>query len=222
VLCGFGDAVRHIYFPNESVIGFLVEMEDGNSAETANVGCEGAAGHVAALGSRRSSSHHLVQVSGTAARIKAPTLAEAFERRPGLRQLLHHYAEALLVQVQQSAACNALHAVTPRLCRWILTMQDRSGGDTIRLTHEFMAQMLGVHRSTVTVVARSLQSAGVIAYRRGVLTVRDRAGLRAESCECYEIVRTEFERLLRRHAPRVLIEEFSGMCLSLSAVVDSF
>jgi CRP-like cAMP-binding protein len=139
-----------------------------------------------------------VQVPGTASRIKVERLKEAVEASRALQELSRCYLEALLAQTFQSVACNAVHGIEARCCRWILSTHDRVQGDTLPLTDEFLAEMLGVQRSTVSIVTRTFQSAGLVSQSRGVITVMDRAGLEDAACECYGIIRRNFQRLLPR------------------------
>lgn len=196
VLFEAGDPVRHVYFPDNCVVALVINMEQGGAAETATIGREGLIGFVSALGSRRAIGRGLVHVPGTVYRIDHEQFEQMWDTSPSFRQLLLCYTEALFSQVLQSVACNALHRVEARCCRWILMAHDRAGTDTVPLTHELLAEMLGVQRSTVTLVARQLMAAKLITYRRGVVTILDRAGLEEASCECYGVVRQHFGRLL--------------------------
>jgi CRP-like cAMP-binding protein len=184
-----GDPIEDVYFIDEGIVSLLVPMRQGDAIEIATIGREGAVGSFAGLGPRRSHTLSVVQVAGRGCRISASHFRKAVERSHGIRELVIRYGEMLLVQVQQSAACNALHDVEQRLSRWLLQARDRVEGNTIRLTHEFLSQMLGVSRPTVTVVAHTLQKAGLIRYHRGQVEILDRPGLEARACECYEIVR---------------------------------
>jgi len=141
-------------------------------------------------------------MGGTASRIPFERLNEARNARPGLRQLIMNYGEVLLSQTFQTVSCNAVHSVEMRCCRWILSMHDRADQDTLPLTHEFLSEMLGVQRSTVSVVTRTLQSAGLIRQSRGGITVIDRPGLEASTCECYRKIRRIYQRLLPGTYPR--------------------
>jgi CRP-like cAMP-binding protein len=198
VLFNVGGPVTHVYFPHDSVVSLVTMTEEGDTVETATIGREGVVGFIAALGGREALCRTLVQAPGAAARLPRARLRVAFDESPGFRQLLLCYTEALFAQVQQSVACNALHGVEARCCRWLLMAHDRTEDEVLPLTQQFVAEMLGVQRSTVALVARTLQQAGLIRYRRGRIVVTDRAGLEAASCECYRIVRGHFERLLPR------------------------
>jgi CRP-like cAMP-binding protein len=191
--------IREVWFPESCVISLTVAMGEGGSPEAAMIGREGAAGLVGGLGGRHAFARGVVQVPGLALRLPLAPLRAAFEASPGLRQHCLCYADALLAHVLQSSACSALHTVEARLSRWLLELQDRIEGEpTLPLTHEFLAEMLGVHRTTLTMAARVLRRAGLIAYRRGQVTVLDRAGLEEACCECYAAVRAHYERLLPR------------------------
>jgi CRP-like cAMP-binding protein len=196
ILFEAGDPVEHVYFPDNCVVSLVITMEQGGAAETATIGREGLLGFVAALGSRRAIGRGLVHVTGTVERLNHEHLEALWEKSGSFRQLLLCYTEALFAQVIQSVACNALHRVEARCCRWILMAHDRAGAMTVPLTHELLAEMLGVQRSTVTLVARQLMAAKLITYKRGFVTILDRAGLEEASCECYGAVRQHFERLL--------------------------
>jgi CRP-like cAMP-binding protein len=191
-----GAPVEHAYFPHDCVVSLLAILEDGGSAEVAVFGCEGVVGYVSSLVSREAFGRYLVQVSGTASRVPLERLREAAETIPELDELLRRYTEALLAQTFQIVACNAVHTVEARCCRWILSTHDRVHRSTLPLTHEFLAEMMGVQRSTVSLVTRTLQSAGLINQRRGGITIVDLNGLEAASCECYRAIRKNFERLL--------------------------
>jgi CRP-like cAMP-binding protein len=190
------DTIRHAYFPHTSVISLLAVLEDGGSAEVALFGCEGVLGVASSIVTRESFGRYIVQLPGTASRIAMDRMQEVLDARPAVRELLRRYGEALLQQTFQTVACNALHSVEARCCRWILSMHDRMNEDTLPLTHEFLAEMLGVQRSTVSLVTRTLQTAGLISQSRGVIAVTDRAGLEETACECYGTIRRTFERLL--------------------------
>ena len=188
VLFRFGAALHHVYFPETAVVSLVVLMDDGRSSEVGMVGADGLVGVGQLLGTGRSPVDALCQVPGAAIRM---TIG-AFEREVQANGMLFRrataYADIAMLQLLQTAACNALHTLEERLARWLLMLQDRLGDPRLPLTHEGMAQMLGVRRPSVTVVAGSLQRAGLIEYQRGVVFVRDRAGLEATACECYRRV----------------------------------
>jgi CRP-like cAMP-binding protein len=191
-----GDLVDCVYFPDDCVISLMTLMESGAAIESAAIGREGALGLMSAVSPRQSLSRAIVQVAGRAQRISAPHVHRAWEQSAQIRDLADRHHEALFGQAIQSVACNALHSVEARFCRWLLSCRDRIDTHTISLTQEFLADMLGVQRTTVTVVARALQATGLIRYRRGVVDILDRAGLEAIACECYGTVRRNYERLL--------------------------
>jgi CRP-like cAMP-binding protein len=191
-----GDRIDIIYFPHDGVISLMTLMENGAAIESATIGREGALGLHAAVTPRQSLSRAIVQTPVRASRISAAQLHEAWEKSPRLRELVERHTEALFGHALQSVGCNALHSVEARFCRWLLTCHDRITTDTIALTQEFLADMLGVQRTTVTAVARSLQEKGVIRYRRGVVDIIDRAGLETLTCECYGVIHRNYARLL--------------------------
>jgi CRP-like cAMP-binding protein len=191
-----GDMVDMIYFPDDCVISLMTLMQSGAAIESATIGREGALGLTSALSPRQSLSRAMVQVAGGACRIGAPHLHRAWEQSPKIRDLVDRHNEALFAHAIQSVACNALHSVEARFGRWLLSCRDRIDTNTVSLTQEFLADMLGVQRTTVTVVARAMQASGLIRYRRGMVDILDRAGLEAIACECYDTVRRNYERLL--------------------------
>ena len=191
-----GDDVDLIYFPHNAVISLMTLMQSGEAIESATVGREGAVGLSASIYPRQSLSRAIVQVAGSASRIPAAQLHQACKQSERLRFLVDRHAEALFAHAIQSVACNALHSVEARFCRWLLCCHDRIDSDRVSLTQEFLADMLGVQRTTVTVVARTLQAAGLIRYSRGIVDILDRPGLEAITCECYGAVRRNYERLL--------------------------
>lgn len=196
LICEPGDPIETIYFPHDCVISLMTLMENGAAIESATVGREGAYGLQAAIAPRQAMSRAIVQVPGRASRIGAGALAEACKRAPAILTLIDRHNDALFGHAIQSVACNALHSVEARFCRWLLTCRDRIDSDTVSLTQEFLADMLGVQRTTVTAVAGMLQTRGLIRYRRGVVDILDRPGLEAAACECYDTVRQNYERLL--------------------------
>jgi CRP-like cAMP-binding protein len=191
-----GDLLDQVYFPIDCVISLMTLMENGAAIESATIGREGALGLMAAVAPRQSLSRAIVQAPGSALRIASGPLHDAWNRSAALRTLVDHHNEALFGHAIQSVACNALHAVEARFCRWLLSCHDRLDTNTVSLTQEFLADMLGVQRTTVTAVAGSLQTKGLIRYRRGVVDILDRVGLEAMTCECYGAVRRGYERLL--------------------------
>jgi len=196
VLLEPGDSIEHTYFPLDGVISLMTLMENGAAIESSMIGPEGGLGLMAAVAPRQSVSRAIVLTPLHAVRISADRLREAWEHGPKLRDLIYRHSEALYGHAIQSVACNALHSVEARFCRWLLTCHDRIATDTVALTQELLADMLGVQRTTVTAVARTLQARGHIGYRRGVVEILDRNGLQAMTCECYGAVRGHYERLL--------------------------
>jgi CRP-like cAMP-binding protein len=197
VLAEPGEPLAHVYFPETAIFSVIHRMADGAAVEVGTVGNEGLVGLAALLEAEASESQTLAQIPGTAVRLPAAVLVEAVAARPALRRLLHRYTQAYLTQVAQGAACNRLHGIEARCARWLLMTHDRVGGaDVFPLTQEFLAIMLGVRRSGVTLAAGALQDAGLIRYRRGGIRVLDRAGLEAAACECYGAVRRQYDRLL--------------------------
>ena len=192
-----GQEIGHVWFPEGAVVSITIIMTEGGTSEAATIGLEGAVGLVPALGGRQAAARAVVQVPGSLLRLPFGALRAAFEASPSLRRSCLRYADALLAQVLQGAACAALHPVEARLGRWLLQLQDRAEGETeLPLTQEFLAEMLGVHRTSVTTAALTLQRAGLIAYRRGQVTVLDRGRLEEAACECYATIRAHYERLL--------------------------
>lgn len=185
------------YFVNRGVVSALAVMEDGRVVEVATIGNEGVVALPAFLGVKTSPHKIIVQVPGDALRIKTGTLREEVDRKGPLGRLLVLYHTAFLTQISQSVACNGLHTVQQRCCRWLLMTHDRVDSDDILLTHEFLAVMLGVRGASVTEVLKSLQDDDLIRYSRGKITVLNREGLEATSCECYRTVKEEYARLFR-------------------------
>jgi CRP-like cAMP-binding protein len=190
-----GDPIEQVYFPHDGMISLLAVMREGNGIETATIGREGAVGVTAGLGSHRSPSRAVMQVEGDVSQISPAKFRAAVERSDAIRDLVVRYNDVQLALVQQTAGCNALHPVEQRLCRWLLQTRDRCESDAIPLTQEFLSEMLGVQRTSVTAIARSLQTAGLIKYRRGRIDLIDRAGVEKKSCECYESVRLRNEEI---------------------------
>jgi CRP-like cAMP-binding protein len=191
-----GESIERVYFPNSGMISLLTVMQPGNAIETATVGREGAVGAMSGLGPRNAFSRAVVQMPGFASQISTTRFQAIVAQSAAIRDIVVNYNEVLLAQVQQSAACNALHDAEARFCRWLLQSCDRSDSDIVPITQEFLAQMLGVRRTTVTLVAQSLQDAGMLRYRRGRVEIIDRAALEARACECYAVVRREIDEHL--------------------------
>lgn len=197
VVCEAGGLLKHAYFPQGAVLSLLTVLENGSAIETANIGREGAFGLFAAMYSRVSFNRCLVQLEGGTLRCPIEVLQAEFKRSEHVRDLFVSYSETLLSQVQQTVACNALHTTEERMCRWLLMMHDRAEGEALPYTHEFLSNMLGANRKSVTLAAQSLQTAGLISYRRGRIRVHDRPGLEKASCECYAIVKERFDAFLK-------------------------
>jgi CRP-like cAMP-binding protein len=191
-----GSAVRRVYFPYTAAISLVVELNIGEMIETAMVGRDGVVNAASALDGKISLNKGIVQVAGSAAIMDVDRLRKIANEFEPFRSRLIRHEQVLFAQSQQSAACNASHTVEARMCRWLLRMRDLADGDTLTLTQEFLAQMLGVRRPSVSIVANTLQKAGLIEYRRGRIRLIDMSGLKTGSCECYNTVRSHFERLL--------------------------
>jgi CRP-like cAMP-binding protein len=191
-----GARLRYVYFPTTSIVSLLYVMEDGASAEIAVVGNEGMLGISLFMGGETTPSHAVVQSAGYGLRLKAQLLKDEFARFGPMMHLLLRYTQALITQMAQTAVCNRHHSVDQQLCRWLLLSLDRLASNELSMTQELIANMLGVRREGVTEAAGKLQDAGLIRYQRGRITVLDRPGLEAQSCECYRVVKTEFDRLL--------------------------
>ena len=190
------EPISVVHFPLCAVVSVVVVMEDGAVAEAGTVGNEGVAGLPFFFGGQSSTNRAFYQVPGEALRMPARLFQEEVGRNRAFRDIVQRYAQAYLTQVSQAAACNRLHPVEQRLCRWILMSHDRVGADTLPLTQDMIAQMLGVRRASVSVVAGKLQKQGLIRYNRGVITLLDRPAMESCTCECYHVVRKEYERLL--------------------------
>jgi CRP-like cAMP-binding protein len=187
----------HVYFPIGVVISLVTSMEDGTAVELATVGREGMVGLPVFLGTGSLPIQAFGQIPGEALRVTAEAFRAEIKRNGPLVQVLNRYMQALFIQVAQVAACNRVHLVEQRRARWLLQTHDRVGADQFLLTQEFLAQMLGVRRAGVSVAAGLLQKAGLIRYARGRITILDRPGQESAACECYRVVRREFDRLLR-------------------------
>jgi len=192
-----GAQLEHIYFPVPScIVSMLYVMADGASAEIAVVGDEGMVGIALFMGGDTTPSRALVQSAGQAYQLKGGELKKEFERHSGLQILLLRYTQALITQMSQTAVCNRHHSVDKQLCRWLLLSLDRLATNELTMTQELIANMLGVRREGVTEAAGKLQNLGLISYSRGRITVLDRPGLEAQVCECYAVVKKEYDRLL--------------------------
>src|SRR5471032_1054840 len=191
-----GDRQYHVYFPVSAVISLHYLLENGGSSEIAGVGNEGMLGVALIMGGNSTPSRAVVQASGIAYRLSAAILLQEFERSGPLQRLLLRYTQALLTQMSQTAVCNRHHTVEQQLCRWLLLTLDRLSTSELTMTQELIANMLGVRREGVTVAAGNLQRAGYISCRRGHISVLDRVGLEGGVCECYDVVKKEFARLM--------------------------
>ena len=190
------EQMEHLYFPTTCIVSLLYTMADGATAEMGLVGNDGVVGIALFMGGNTVPNRAVVQVAGDAFRAPAPVLQEEFRRGGPCQLVLLRYTQALITQISQTAVCNRLHSIEQRLCRWLLLTHDRVQSAQLLLTQEFIANMLGGRRESVTKAASHLQAAGLIRYVRGHITVLDRQGLEAASCECYQVVKTEFDRLL--------------------------
>jgi len=196
VLSESGRKMAHVYFPTTAIVSLLYVLEDGASAEIAVVGNEGVVGISLFMGGESTTSRAVVQSGGQGFRLSARLIKDEFGRSGPVMHLLLRYTQALITQMAQTAVCNRHHAIDQQLCRWLLLSMDRLRGNQLVMTQELIANMLGVRREGVTEAALKLQEAGLIRYARGRITVLDRPGLEARSCECYSVVRREYDRLL--------------------------
>ena len=195
-LYGPGDAIKYVYFPNDSIISLISHLSETSWLEVGMVGNEGMAGLAVFMGVGASSTRALVQGSGTAMRMSSLAVRTEANRMGSLHRILHRYSHSLLTQVSQSAVCNRFHLVDARLARWLLMTNDRLGAKEFPLTQEFLSNMLGVRREGVSKAASALQAAKLIHYSRGVITLLNRRGLVARSCECYAIIKAETDAYL--------------------------
>ena len=191
-----GVRLGSVFFPTTSIVSLLYVMENGASAEIAIVGNEGVLGISLFMGGGSTPSRAVVQSAGHAFRLKAALLEDEFNRFGPTMRILLRYTQALITQMGQTAVCNRHHSIDQQLCRWLLLSLDRLHSNNLSMTQELIANMLGVRREGVTEAAGKLQDAGLIRYRRGTITVLDRAGIEGRACECYQVVKTEFNRLL--------------------------
>jgi CRP-like cAMP-binding protein len=196
VLYESGISLTHVYFPIDSIVSLLYVMEDGSSAEIAVVGNEGLVGISLFMGGETTPSRAVVQSAGRGLRLEAQALKREFNRAGPVLHLLLRYTQALITQMAQTAVCNRHHSLDQQLCRWLLLSLDRLRGSELRMTQELIANMLGVRREGVTEAALKLQAAGLIRYARGHIRVLDRSGLEQRTCECYAVVKKEYDRLL--------------------------
>ena len=185
----------HVYFPSDAIISLLHVLDNGSSAEIAVIGLEGILGICTVMGGDAMPSRAVVQSAGAGHRMSAPAFKDAFERSMPARELILRYTQALIAQMSQTAVCNRHHSLEKQLCRWLLLSLDRLPGNELVMTQELIANMLGVRREGVTEAALKLQAAGLIRYSRGRIWVLDRPGLEQRTCECYRVVKTEYNRL---------------------------
>lgn len=200
VVCESSAQMSHAFFPTSSIVSLQYVMENGSSAEIAGVGNEGLVGVSLFMGGETALSRSIVQTGGHGYRLQKSVLLDEFNRGGAMMRLLLRYTQALIAQMSLTAACNRRHSLEQQLCRWLLLTLDRMPGNELIMTQELIASMLGVRREGVTEAAGRLQGAGIINYRRGHITVLERAGLDSRVCECYGVVKREFERLLPESA----------------------
>ena len=198
VLYEAGTTQTHVFFPTSAIVSLLYVMKNGDSAEIAVVGNEGIVGFSLYMGGSSTSSRAVVQSAGRGLRMKASVIKAEFDKSHPVMHLLLRYTQALITQMAQTAVCNRHHSLGQQLCRWLLLSLDRLPGNELVMTQEQIANMLGVRREGVTESAHKLQDAGLIKYARGRITVLNRLGLEKRSCECYEVVKNEYDRLLPR------------------------
>jgi CRP-like cAMP-binding protein len=191
-----GSKMSHVYFPSSAIVSLLYALEDGSTAEIAIVGNEGAVGISIFMGGESTTSRAVVQSAGRGYRIKSSVVLEEFNRSGPIMHLLLRYTQALITQMTQTAVCNRHHSLDQQFCRWLLLSLDRLTTNELIMTQELIANMLGVRREGVTEAALKVQKAGLIKYARGHIHILDRAGLERRTCECYQVVKTEYERLL--------------------------
>ena len=197
VLCESGGRLPYVYFPTSTIISLHYILENGASSEIAGVGNEGMLGISLFMGGESTPSWATVQTAGYGYRMKAALLLQEFNQGGPVQRLLLRYTQALITQISQTAVCNRHHTIEQQLCRWLLLTLDRLNSEELVMTQELIASMLGVRREGITEAAGKLQQAGIIRYRRGHITVLDQIGLKAHVCECYDVVKKEFDRLFR-------------------------
>ena len=203
VLYDAGELIEHVYFFNQGMCSLVTIMENGAIVEVGLVGKEGMVGLPVCWGGNTTINQAMVQIPGTAMRMKAEHLKTEFNRGGKLHSLLLRYTQALFTHACQSTACNRLHTIDERLARWLLNVQDRMESDLLPLTQEFLSHMLGARRSGVTIAAGTLSQAGMICYSRGKITILDRESLEATSCECYGVIKNEYDRLLGKGSSEI-------------------
>jgi CRP-like cAMP-binding protein len=195
-ICEPGTPFGHVYFPEQGLISVVASMDDGNTIEVGTIGAEGMLG-LPVLSDGTSLYRHFVQIEGRALRMPAPRFREETRHDTPFRRVLWRYQTAFVTQLMQSVACNGLHNIQERCARWLLRCVDQTANADVFITHEFLAQMLGVRRASVSDVLRPLQDDGLIRSRRGVVSVLDRHGLEGQACECYRVISLEYDRLMR-------------------------
>jgi CRP-like cAMP-binding protein len=191
--------IKHVYFVDRGLISLVKTMQDGRTVEVGAVGLEGITGSESLFGIDTAMLESIVQIPGTAYRVRSAFLREEIMRSEGLRTIVQHYAHFAVAHIAQTAACNCLHSLEERCCRWLLIAQDSARSDTFPLTHESLAMMLGVQRTGVSLTANGLQRAGLIRYSRGMMTIKNRAALEATACECYAAIQYRLDRLFGSH-----------------------
>lgn len=210
VLYESGRILSHVYFPVTAIVSLLFVLENGESAEIAVVGNEGVVGISLFMGGESTPSRAVVQSAGRGCRLSSAAIKEAFNRNSPVMHLMLRYTQALITQMAQTAVCNRHHSLDRQLCRWLLLSMDRLQGNELVMTQELIANMLGVRREGVTEAALKLQAAGLIRYARGHITILDRPGLEQRTCECYAVVKKEYDRLL----PELRVASLPAACLS--------
>lgn len=208
IVCEAGGSLTHAYFPQGCVLSLLTVLENGSEIECANIGREGAFGLFAAMYGGVSFNRCTVQLQGPMVRCDIRLLQVEFQNSARIQELLVRYSETLLSQIMQTVACNSLHSVEARLCRWLLMMHDRAEGENLTYTHEFLSRIMGVNRTSVTLATQSLQNRDLISYRRGTMQVVDRIGLEGATCECYAVVKERFDAFLNH--PSTAIQKNQG------------
>ncbi|MBD2018304.1 Crp/Fnr family transcriptional regulator [Microcoleus sp. FACHB-53] len=192
-----GETIKNLYFPIDCLISITVTMNDGSTAEAGMVGNREVVGVNAFMGGRETTqTEYIIQIAGSAIQVEAQPLLEEFDRNKDLRDVLLRYTQALIAQISQTTGCNSLHVLDQRLARWLLESQDRINSDDLKLTQEFLGHMLGVRRAGVTQAAQKLQEKNLIRYHRGHVQIIDQQGLESFSCECFRVIREEYDRLL--------------------------
>ena len=201
VLYESGDKLNHVYFPTTVVISLLYVMENGGTAEIGIAGNNGLVGFALFMGGETTSSRAIVQIAGNAVRMRGADVRKAFALGGVFQSVLLRYTQSLITQISQTAVCNRLHSVEQQLCRWLLINHDQLQADELVMTHDLIANMLGVRREGVSIAASHLQKQGIIKYSRGTITILDRDKLESVACECYRVVIDEYDRLLGAYIP---------------------